>query len=37
MLTAAIGAGVWFGRDQRTRPFRFRRFGNRNSAEMSRP
>ena len=37
MLTAAIGAGVWFGRDQRASPFRFRRFGNRNSAEMSRP
>jgi len=37
MLTAAIGAGAWFGRDQRTNPFRFRRFGNRSSAEMIRP
>ena len=37
MLTAAIGSGVWFGRDQWTSPFRFWRSGNRTSAEMSRP
>ena len=36
MLTAAIGSGVWFGRDQRTSPLRFRRPG-RNGAQMSRP
>jgi hypothetical protein len=36
-LTAAIGTGVWFGRDQRTNPLRFWRSGTRNSAEMSRP
>jgi Na+-driven multidrug efflux pump len=36
-LTAAVGTGAWFGRDQRTGPLRFRRSDNRDCAEMSRP